>query len=282
MAKSFKIIFLFLFFFLIFTSPVFAAFTITDVTPSEINSADDIFIVSASASALQSNPQYLQLALTAVGNPTNLLGITQNNAGSWYFYKSSPTVPDLESTFYSFNHTDGSWVGQIFGKVDTNDDGYRGPGQYNLRLYKYTISGAGNVSSSYVVWATPIIINISLPSPTPTPTPTLTPTPTPKSTSTPRPTPSPTKSPTAQPASVPSPTGKILATAISTVAAVLGEEATQSGGTISGQETQELEEPEATPPAKQNFLPKILLGGGILTILGMIVSAFLIEKRKRV
>lgn len=175
---------------------VFATFTITSVIPSEINSPDVPFTVAISVSSLQSNPQYLQLALTAIDKPTNLLGITQNNVGGWYFYKSDPSASDLTSTFYSFTHNNGSWVGQISGKVDVTDNGYIGPGQYSLRLYKYTISSTGNVSSTYTTWSSPLNINISAPvtptnispsifaptlSPTPTFTPTQTPTPTPSS-----------------------------------------------------------------------------------------------------
>lgn len=86
-------------------------------------------------------------------------------------------------------------------------------------------------------------------SPTPTPTPSLTPTPTS----------TPTKKPTPTPTPTPSPSGEILS------------EATPSA-----------EESEATPPAKQTFLPKILFGGGVLAILGMTISAFLITKRFKI
>lgn len=72
------------------------------------------------------------------------------------------------------------------------------------------------------------------------------------------------------------PKAEILATAVSLV---LGERATVSSGTISGQTDGE---PGATPSARQNSLPKILVGLAVVAILTMVISAFLIQKKKSI
>lgn len=305
-AKIALIAFLLFLFCFYFAKPVFAAVTIINVVPSEINSSNDVFTVSISTSSLQSNPQYLQIGLTAVNNPTNLLGFTQNNAGEWYVYKSNPTTSDLTSNFYSFTHDSGSWTGQVSGKVDITDNGYIGPGQYNLRLYRYTVSSAGNASSSYVTWESFLVVNISL-SPTLTPTPTAaptsaptpvpntpiptkaptstptsiksgsTPTPTPKSTNTP--TPTPPRAPTPTPIQTPT-TKQILPTS------VLGEStksATLSGFLSSTQEpTKETKKKETKVLGEQtNNTPKVLIGIGVIFLIagGIIIFRTRIQNK---
>lgn len=290
-----------------FSPPAFVAFTITNVAPSEINSSNDAFTVDVSTSSLESNPQYLQLALTAVGSPTNLLGFTQNNAGSWYVYKSSPTSSDLTSTFYSFTHDNGSWSGQISGKVDIEDTGYIGSGQYNLRLYKYTISEAGNVSSSYVTWSSPTVVNISASStPTPTFVPTNTPVPTTAPTATKTPTPTPIKTPTPTPKSsssggsgataTPKPTSpptsaptKILALS-SQAAGGSGNINTAISPTATSSPTSTKEPTKKPTPTittailgvAQSNLSKILIGAGVIFLLACGILAFRNFKREKI
>lgn len=269
-----KILSLFFLLFLLFPQKTLAALSITDVSPLEINSSNDAFTVSVSASSLQSNPQYLQLALTSVNPPTNLFGITVNSVGDPYIYKSSPTFSDLETTFYKFSHENGSWSGQISGKIDISDKGYIGPGQYNLRLYKYTISSTGNVSSSpYATWSSPMTINVSI-SPTPTSTLTTTPSPTPVPTTATTPTPKPAtpKPSTPKPtvASTPTPTPK--ATAIS-ISLGRGLDSSESSKDILGSKSAVAAiKPSPKPQTKtlvasENNISKILIGLGAIILL---------------
>lgn len=134
------------------------ALLINSVNPQVINSTDDTVIISASASGLQSGvTQYLQVAMTKDGETTNYLGLTQNLNGEWFQYKSSPSASDLSTYFYNFVPISGSWSGQLVAKVDTTDDGYKGPGNYLVKLIKY-ISSSGSYSNNSI----PITINIPL------------------------------------------------------------------------------------------------------------------------
>ncbi|MBI3888096.1 hypothetical protein HY310_03455 [Candidatus Microgenomates bacterium] len=134
------------------------ALTLNSVNHTTISSSDEIITIEATASGLQSGvTQYLQGAITKEGEATNYLGLTKNLNEEWYQYKSSPTTGDLSTYFYNFTPIAGTWSGQISVKIDPNDDGYKGPGTYLVKLIKY-ISSSGSVSNNYL----PITINIPL------------------------------------------------------------------------------------------------------------------------
>lgn len=135
---------------LIFASILFAL-TITNVNPVEINSMDDVLTIDASASGLQSNTQYLQAALTKDGETTDYLGLTKNQTGEWFQYKSSPAISDLSTYFYNFTPVGGTWSGQLSFKVDTTDSGFKGPGNYILKLMKYITSTVSYSANSFLV-----------------------------------------------------------------------------------------------------------------------------------
>jgi len=179
--------------------PAFAALTITDASPVSISSPEGIITITATASALQNTTQYLQVGLTKEGESSNYFGFTKNQSEEWFKYKSSPTTLDLSSYFYKFTPVGGVWFGQILAKVDIDDTGYKGTGNYTIKLIKYITS-----SPSYSSNSATITVNIA---PTPTPAPTNTPTPT--SSPTPAPTKTPTASPTKSPTSTIKPTSRL-------------------------------------------------------------------------
>lgn len=133
--------------------------TISSVSGTTINSPDDVLIVYATASGLQSSTQYLQAAFTKDGDTVNYLGLTKNLADEWYQYKSSPASSDLNSYFYSFTPVSGTWSGQLVAKIDINDDGFKGPGNYLLKLFKY-ISSYGAASNNSIS----VAVNVTAPS----------------------------------------------------------------------------------------------------------------------
>lgn len=136
-------------------SALLFALTINSVNPQVINSSDDTITISATASGLQ-NTQYLQAVFTKDGeSSSNYFGFTKNLSDEWYKYKSSPSSDDLSSYFYNFTPISGTWSGQLVVKVDIDDDGYKGPGNYILKLFKPT-------SSSYAKFQSLITINIPL------------------------------------------------------------------------------------------------------------------------
>ncbi len=160
-----------LFFFLILTlEPVYASFTVTDISPSEITATDAIITISASASGLSNSNQYLQAGLTKEGE-ANYFGFTKNTGDQWHLYQSTPTLSDL----YSFTPQNGTWSGQVQAKIDITDSGYKGPGNYSVKLFKYISSPNSRLDSNVVT------VSINIPaSPPPAPAP---PSPSPTSTS---------------------------------------------------------------------------------------------------
>lgn len=136
---------------LVFPARVFAAFSIENITPTEITSGDQILTLFVSASNLSSSTQYLQAAITKEGK-SNFFGFTQNNSGNWIQYQSSP---DLNSLL-AFTPVDGNWNGEVQAKIDTSDSGFAGPGIYSVKLLKY-ITSSGSSSNS-------VPITISIPS----------------------------------------------------------------------------------------------------------------------
>lgn len=149
------------FFFHPFVSPAFAALTINDFSPQVISSAQDPVIISASASGLSDITQYFQVVMTKAGEPTDYFGWTKNNAENWYQYKSSPATSDLQSTFFHFQPNGGNWLGQIVARIDTTDSGFKGPGDYLVKLAKY-ISSSPTYSN-----AVTLKVNVSAPENTP-------------------------------------------------------------------------------------------------------------------
>lgn len=202
-----------------------AAISITSASPTQINTPEDIITLNVTASGLQSNTQYLEVGFTKSDETPNYFGLTKNSLEEWYQYKSSPTTNDLSTYFFSFVPVNGAWSGQVSAKLDLNDSGFKGAGNYDIRLSKYITSSA---SYSNVVT---VSVNV-----TPTPTPTPSPTPTQTQTPTPSPTPQPTQVPTHTPtpttrlvANTPTPTQKPTPTPTiaekesATFGAVLGE-----------------------------------------------------------
>jgi len=254
--------------------PAFAALTITEASPVSISSPDDIITITASASSLQNTTQYLQIGLTKEGEPSNYFGFTKNQSEEWFKYKSSPTTSDLSSYFYKFTPVGGVWFGQILAKVDIDDTGYKGAGNYIIKLIKYITS-----SPSYSSNSATITINISsIPTHPPTNTPTPTSSPTPTSTKTP--TSSPTKSPTStiKPTSslVPSdneepPIEEIFPTS------VLGESVTftdEPAKAIPAKETKVL-------GSQQDAMAKILISIGLIFLIISGILAFRSFKKSK-
>ena len=132
---------------LIWPQKISAAFYISGVSGTTINSADEEITISATASGLTTSPQYFQAVFTKKDDTTNYFGFTQNLSGEWYSYKSSPILTDLQNYFYKLDFSGASWSGQLKTKIDTSDDGFKGPGIYLLKLLKH-ITGSGTASNN--------------------------------------------------------------------------------------------------------------------------------------
>ncbi len=237
-------------FFLIFPISVSAV----NLTISEPQVVSDVVTINVSISGLssQSCPNticYLQGMFTSLGQ-TKYFGLTQNNSGQWYEYNGSPESSYIANTFFSFTPVDDGWNGSLIVKNNPDDSDYDGPGDYNLKVKRYT----GNSSSSTSEESNILTIQLTTVTLTPTPSPTGIPTQSPTSTPTPTksPTPIPTKSPTPKPSKSPSPSPEVL-----------GEEDVS---------TPEPETPSATPlvsdSSKKKFplIPVLFIGSGLVMI----------------
>lgn len=254
---------LFLFFFSS-VKPVFAAISIANISSTTINSQDDIISLTATASGLSTSTQYLQVVFTKEGETTNYFGLTSNQQGEWYKYKSSPSsTGDLQVYFYSFTPVGGAWMGTISAKLDVDDSGFKGSGNYIVKLAKYITSSTPTYSANQYTVAANI----------PTPTPTSAPT------SAPVPTNTPTPPPTSTPIQ-PTPTPKPTPTSIQVLPTEVLGESTGSATTndflsTAQKPTKETKTKETKVLGEQtNNAPKILIGIGVIFLIACGILIF--------
>jgi len=177
----------------IFSSfPVFAARSLTIQANKTSILGDEEMTITASASGFTDGEIiYIKGAFFQSGS-TNYFGYTKSG-DSWI--KNSASNASQRSVKI------GEWDGTLVVKSDFSDSGYKGEGDYTIKVrFYYGSSFTADWSSNALTVA------ISEPDPTPTltPTPTYTPTPTPSPTQAPGPTNTPTATPT--PTKTPTPT----------------------------------------------------------------------------
>lgn len=176
----------------IFTPRVFAATSVSfSGAPASFDQSDEIDLDVSLTCTSCTGDSFLRGVFYSGG--TSYFGFTEDNSGNWVnapggscgsYFKVA--MSDLQS---------GSWSGQLKVKPDIDSSLYSGPGDYLLKVGRYT----GSCGSP--TWSGETTVSITGPTPTPTPAPTCTPTPTPTNTPTPRPTatPTPAKTPTPTP-----------------------------------------------------------------------------------
>ena len=202
------VLFLFLLSFLVFTQHTLAvSFTIDNPVRE-----GDYFIVDASISGISSSSAYVFGMFTNKDNP-DYFGFTWGQKEDWVKYQS--TTKEFISTNLPILLRD--TLQKIWIKPDFQNSGYKGPGDYFLKLKRYTGSSDGSAGDSNVLTVsllettptpTPTEEITNTPSPTPTPAPTTGPTPEPTITLSPTKTPTPTaiKTPSPIPLKTPTPT----------------------------------------------------------------------------
>ena len=130
--------------------------------------ADELILnVSLSGLSSSSCPNttcYLQGMFTALDSP-RYFGFTQNNDAEFIEYVSSPQTDDFPR-FFIVNPQDGTWTGQVLVKNNPDDSDYHGPGDYALKLKRYTGNSSSGSDSN--------ILSVTLYSPQP-PSPTSSP-----------------------------------------------------------------------------------------------------------
>lgn len=144
----------------------------------------------------------------------------------------------------------GEWDGNLTIKSDFSDSGYKGEGDYKLKIGFYYTTSGGNLSS--VNWSANILdFNINEPDPTPTPTPSPSPSPTQTSSTAKSPSPSPIS--IKSPSPTPKPSPKVLA-----------EENSQPSTPSAQQET-----PGPSPSPSAENPPSKFKGAGLLSGTGL-------------
>lgn len=210
-------------FFIAFVFPlttIFAARNLTITGSKSTLLGDEELLLTASASGFTDGETiYIKGAFFQTGS-SNYFGYTKSG-DSWI--KNS--APNIEQRSVKI----GEWDGTLIEKVDFSDSGYKGEGDYNIKVGYYY----GSYTS--VAWssnALPVTINEPDPTATPVAIDTPTPTPTPAPTATPVP-PTATQIPTKAPTKTPTPTPRPTLTPMPTREAspsgeILGSEATPS------------------------------------------------------
>jgi hypothetical protein len=173
-----------------------------------------------------SGDSYLRGVLYPSG--TNYFGFTKNNEGTWI------NAPGGECAKYykvmQEEIVEGSWSGKLTMKPDVDHSAFQGPGEYLLKIGRYT-------PSCGVTWSDPLPLTLAGPTVTPTPAPTAKPTEAPRPTDTPSPTHTPMPSATPTPTDVPeSPTTEPTSSE-GAPPAILGEQTQQASGSIGSGDT---------------------------------------------
>lgn len=199
-------------------SAFFAALAMFFSFPSPVNAAiefsiantqqeSDYYKVDVSLSGLTSTSCldgtcYLQAVLTA-SDQNKYFGYTWDGQSNWYEYISSPDPSFILSTFFSFTpDVEGSWFGNLLVKNNPSHSGYKGEGDYLVKVRRYSGKSKSHSGESDS-------LGIHLVEITPTEEPTFTSTPTPTEELTSTPTSTPTKKPTSIPTSAPTPTSTL-------------------------------------------------------------------------
>lgn len=252
-------VFLIIFFlgFLALSGEVFAVeFTVSNLKVDGQNIAFDAEISGLNESSCNEGKCYLQGSLKPKDG-TYYFGFTKNNSNNWIEYVSSTNRDFIINNFLYCEVLDGVCQTKVEMRFNGDDPNYRGPGEYIVRLQRYT----GNSDSAVAETATAeVSLAVATPSPSPTPEPTESPTP--SWSPTPAPTPAPTKSPTPKPTPTKKPSATLAPTPVPTQV-VLGE--ATSSPAVMGLES-EVNESGTVGSSPPSPVALATLGGGVLFV----------------
>lgn len=180
-------------FLLIFPKPAQASI---DLTISDLSPKDDYYQLTAKVTGMSSSSATYIQAMFSLDGQNKYFGFTFGKNGDWLKYDGSP---DKQYVLDNFIKLENDQLTTVFLKPDYTDTDYQGPGQYTVKLKRYTASGSSSDYSNS--------LSLSLAQTTPTPTPSATSTPT----STPTQAPA-TKTPTPTAVKTPTPTQRVVVT----------------------------------------------------------------------
>jgi|CXWL01.1.fsa_nt_gi hypothetical protein len=185
------------------------AFATINFQISNFEKVNDYYSVDASISGAASSSAYYVQAMFTPTDSNNYFGYTWSQKGEWFKYISSPDKEYIKSNFPLLET---GLTKKFLVKPDPESSKYTGPGEYLLKLKRYT-----GESSSGTYSDNSLTVSLSDTTPTPTVTPSeanppLAETPTQIPTTTPTPTITPTPTATAPTNSTLTPTIKKTAT----------------------------------------------------------------------
>ncbi|MFC1627174.1 hypothetical protein ACFL18_01290 [Patescibacteria group bacterium] len=217
-----------------------------DSLPTSVNE-DDEFVVNVSLiDAPDNRVYYLRAALFEAGK-TNYFGYTYNHLGQWH------NVPSEATKFLEITtNNEGSFSGQLRAKADLDSSYFKGEGEYQFKVGRYTTSGnfgswSDNIGALQINYSPP-------PSPEPSPEPAPESSPTPVSVASP----------------VASPKKTLVYSSIGPTGSLpVGKEATDEGELLSTESGEVLGESEASEAGKKKnpyllSIILIILGLGLL------------------
>lgn len=176
--------------------PVEAARALSITAEKSSLFGNEEMMVNASPSGFATNEAIFIKGAFYLEGSTNYFGYTKS-ADNW--------IKNGDSSQNQLKVDLSSWDGNVWVKIDFADSGYKGEGDYRLKIGFYYVTSSGTVSS--VNWSSNVLnVNISEPDPTPTATPIPTPTPTSTPVRNMTPPPTPPRTPAATSTFTPAPT----------------------------------------------------------------------------
>ena len=231
----------------LFATPVEASRSLSITSDKSSLFGDEEMLITASPSGFATTEAVFIKGAFYQDGSTNYFGLTKNG-DTW--------IKNGDSSQNQLQVKIGDWDGGVRVKCDFGDSGYKGEGDYKLKLGFYYTTSNGTLSS--INWSSNVLtVSVSEPDPTPTvtPQPTTTPTVAPTKTATPTAIPIKTSTPTPKPTASPT---------------VSPEESSSSS--LSG-EVLGLEFDSPTPPStnsktgnKSNIFALVLIGLGIIFV----------------
>jgi len=189
-VKQFSLIVSFLTF-LFLSSPAYATISLTISNFEKVN---DYFSIDVTLSGAASDSSYFIQAMFTKPESPNYLGFTWGQKGDWIKYVSSPETDYIKTNFPILENNN---TQKILLRPDTDDSGYKGPGEYLVKVKRYTQGGSSTASDNSLTVTLAEATPTQEVSPTQDPTTSPTPTSVATATSTPTSTPTNTSAPTA-------------------------------------------------------------------------------------
>lgn len=238
-------------------------FTISNSQSDSSKVTVDVSLTGLTSSSCSDGKCYLQAAFRQ--GDYHHFGFTQDSSGGWYKYESDPGKDNIKSTFFSFEPTDGAWQGSLTAKVDPDASGYKGPGTYEVKVWRYSGNSDGPTGDA----SNSLTVDLSAEKPSDETEQTSST----SSTTSKSPTPTPKSSPKSSTKKSPSPTPKVLSASTSQQQT----EATRQPmieDSISQVDPNQFANPSSSPATQQpsKKFAGILIGSGAVLISASVIG----------